>query len=57
MAYTLHLRAEPTPEGVIVMLRAGERGLALDKLEMDATRSQRTIGVLGVSVVASLTDH
>ncbi len=54
MAYNVHLRAEPVPDDVAVMLRAGIRGLELDKLASDAARSARTIGILGISVVAAL---
>jgi hypothetical protein len=52
--FTLYLREEPAPDDAIVLLRAGVRSVALGKLETDSRRSERTIGVLGVSVTAAL---
>lgn len=54
MLHQVVLRAGPLPDDTILMVRAGLRGVEVAKLRSDAERSQRVIGILGVSVQSSL---
>lgn len=48
------LRLEELPDDAILIVRAGQNSIEPAKLRSDADRSHRVIGILGVSVQASL---
>lgn len=54
MAFTVHLRDEEPPADFVIMLRAGERGVAASTVMAAAARSRAVLGIVGISVVAGL---
>lgn len=48
------MRTAAPPDGTILVVRAGVRGIEVRKLAEDAERSRNGIGIFGVSVQASL---
>ncbi len=49
----LHIRPSP-PDDAVIMLRAGMNGLKVSKVTTDAQKSLALLGLLGISVAASL---
>ena len=48
------VRLQSPPDDLLLMIRAGERGIEPANIRRDATRSRAVLGILGISVQASL---